>query len=732
LAVCGSLLPGFDPDLLEYIAGGLVEDEVLVSKAAALEFAAPLLEEHCDGDEAAAEQLVGKIWAALAGGGGEVAAEEDEPIVRKLQSAVDMSAGYAKVNMEEQQVEVKKVGLQLYDEDTGPKTAKLRAQKDTAEKKAAEKKAADVNRMTKEVMSLNLDLEKARETAATIKSVQGCDPLGSVDVKTFQLPNPGGGPDLLEDASCVLVPGHRYGLIGRNGKGKSTLLRHLAARRVSGFLPSMSVYYVHQEVTLTPEQEELTPVALVLCADVERRMLLEEQAKLATSDGVEQVERLAAVEQRLEAIGASRAEERVVALLKNLGFSEKFRSRAVKSLSGGWRVRTALAAALFAKPDVLLLDEPTNHLSIDAVMWLSREISTSEKWNDSIVVVVSHDRFFLDETCTDMLHISGVAKRLTQHRGSYSVWAERRAEQQKAQKRQVELREAKADKLRAYTQHGFKYGGSSGQIAMQQKKLKELKKVELEGEGIAFDLADLEEDEELSLRLEAGGVLPKPPIMIKNVGFAYSKGGELLFTGAEFSVDQRARICLLGENGAGKTTLVKLMQGHMEPTQGEVLRCSGVRIETVNQHHASQLDLDQTPLQFMGFMYPGNGSLEHEGVLRGHLAGCGVTSELQSTLIRGLSGGQRSRCAMAAVSYARPHVLILDEPTNNLDLEAVEALADCVDAFEGAVVLVSHDNYFVSRVAKEVWVVGDGAVKREESFASYKKKILAALNKRMA
>ena len=193
------------------------------------------------------------------------------------------------------------------------------------------------------------------------------------------------------------------------------------------------------------------------------------------------------------------------------------------------------------------------------------------------------------------------------------------------------------------------------------------------------------------------------------------------------SVDSKSRIVLLGENGNGKTTLVKLLLGELEATMGEVVRASGMRIALVNQHHADQIDLTMSPLQFMIDKFPGDGSYDHEQALRSHLHSTGVTSNLQTLPSSALSGGQRSRVAMAAVSYTQPHVLVLDEPTNNLDLESIASLADCIDKFEGGVVLVSHDQYFVSRVAREVWVVDKGSVKRAESFDAYRAAELAAL-----
>jgi len=368
---------------------------------------------------------------------------------------------------------------------------------------------------------------------------------------------------------------------------------------------------------------------------------------------------------------------------------------------------------------MLLLDEPTNHLSIGAVLWLARELKSSPTWEDRIIVVVSHDRYFLDEVCGDILHVSGVAKRLTQSHGSYSTWSKRRGEQQKAFARTVELRRAEIAELKAYAGHGFKYGGSSASINKMQMKAKQAEKLEEEEAEQADELAALQEDVELPLTLQSGGQLDGFCVQLRAVAFGYP-GSAPLFRGAELSVDTKSRIVLLGENGNGKSTLVKLMTGALEPSEGEVKRNAQARVAIVNQHHADQLELHMTPLEFMKHNFAGDGSASHELLLRSHLDRMGVPTTKQQVPAYGLSGGQRSRVALAAVSYVRPHVLVLDEPTNNLDLESVAALADCVARFDGGVVLVSHDQYFVGRVATEVWLVAKQAVKKVESFDKYR------------
>jgi ATP-binding cassette subfamily F protein 3 len=205
-----------------------------------------------------------------------------------------------------------------------------------------------------------------------------------------------------------------------------------------------------------------------------------------------------------------------------------------------------------------------------------------------------------------------------------------------------------------------------------------------------------------------------------DVGFGYPGSSAPLFRHAELSVDSGSRIVLLGENGNGKTTLVKLMTGGLEPTEGDIRRNAQCRISIVNQHHADQIDLSMSPFEFMRSKFPGDGTNSHLDNLRSHLDRMGVPTVKQGVPAHALSGGQRSRVALAAVSYVEPHILVLDEPTNNLDLESVAALADAVEAFKGGVILVSHDQYFVGRVAKEVWLVAKGAVKKVESFDKYR------------
>lgn len=731
---CNSVLEGLDSDILEYIIGAIESGEYDETDLTEM-IKGLILGQEFSSSELEATDKCAELLESL-----NISVSISQPLI--IESAVLPSPIIMeKVAPIETVSPVEEVVAQSESIGGDCDGASMTSSKKSKDSKASSrtKKTSDKlsasDRVERQVGELEAELEDARVVAAKTRSREGAY-KGAIEASNFTLANPGGGAPLLENASCTLVRGRRYGLIGRNGKGKSTLLRALAARRVGNVPANVTVHYVSQDVVLTDATMEQTPVQCVMAADIERRLLMDEAAELEAAANTDTLDsegqkRQQVVIEQLLLIDADTAERRATQLLENLGFSEELRARSLKALSGGWRVRTMLAAAIFARPDMLLLDEPTNHLSILAVLWLARELSTAEVWQDRTVVIVSHDRVFMDEVCTDVLHISGVAHRLTQSHGNYSTWAARRKEQQVTFAREVALRQTEISSLREYAGHGFKYGGSASQINKMAMKAKQADKLAEEARIADEELAALQEDVELPLNLEAGGELEGFLIQAHSVGFNYP-GGPTLFSGADFGVDSKSRIVLLGENGNGKTTLVKLLLGELEPTSGLIKRSLHMRVALVNQHHADQIDLEMTPLQFMLSKFHGDGSYAHELKIRSHLASCGVSGgepDLQNVPSAALSGGQRSRVALAAVSYSKPHVLVLDEPTNNLDLESVAALAASVKAFKGAVIVVSHDQYFVTQVANEAWVVDRGTVKRVASFEAYRTKQLKLLNK---
>lgn len=745
--VCAEVLKGLDLDeeTLAYLAGGVVAEDTgfPLPKDDLIDFVAPFLEESCGGDEAKAQELAAAIHDRLIAdpAAAKAAAEAaEEPAEIMLAPIKMLSADMHAVpdGLKELFPELAGSGAYVHPDELkvqererrpgarGKAEAKV-AKADAKEAKVFNRKAEVSAARTAE---LSEQVDVAREQAVLLRAEKGLNFNDAIKVGPFDLPHPAGGRPLLEDATFALTPGRRYGLVGRNGKGKSTLLRNLAARRVGDLKETVAVHYVSQDVSFSAATMEQTPGEVVVEADVERKVLLEKTAALQErAEGgevsAEDNALLRACLGQLEAIGAESAQSRATVLLTKLGFSEELRGRQLKALSGGWRVRVALAAALFARPDVLMLDEPTNHLSMQAVLWLIHELCNNPIWRARTIMVVSHDRYFIDSTCTDILHLSGIARRVTHHKCDYTAWERSRAEQQQMKAQQIR----DAGKAREHWMKYVRSGQAAAGNVSSTSRLKKVKELDDQMAKQAEELAALEEDRDLPLRLAASPNLGVAAVTLSNAGFGYPDS-PILFRKAgvlhkEFTVNSDSRIVLVGENGNGKTTLVKLLLGQLEPTEGRVDINRQARFALVNQHHADMIDLRLSPMQFMKQKFPGNSSVDWECQIATHLEQCGVMCEQLNVAASALSGGQRSRLAMASVSFAEPHVLFLDEPTNNLDLGSVEALAEAVENFEGGVVLVSHDQHFVSRVAKEVWLVGNGAVTRQESFEAYRAHLLA-------
>ena len=552
-SICTDLLNELDEDILEYIVGALEEFQG-------------------DGD-ADPEETATMVSSFLESAGyvddEEQALNKANELMERVTSVSSKNTSSSNNNDEPQKLseETKKLTLSLQDTAVVKTTTSSTINKNTLMEettvKANPKKSKGkknnsstllFDQAQRQVAELDQELQAARVAAVHSKATLGAF-KGVLDAQSFTLPNPGGGQPLLENAACRLVWGRRYGLIGRNGMGKSTLLKAMAARRVGDLPSNVLVHYVSQEVNLSETQAKKTPIELVVQADLERTMLMQEATQLSMASEKAELDakgsqRHGEVLARLEEINANSADRRAVTLLDNLGFSKELQARPLSQLSGGWRVRTMLAAAIFAKPDLLLLDEPTNHLSILAVMWLARELATSETWKQRIVVIVSHDRHFLDHVCTDCLHISGAARRLTQSRGNYSQWAKKRRDEQALFEKEQAKRQAEIDSLREYAGHGFKYGGSASQINKMGMKAKQADKLQQAQDEHGQELAALQEDMELSMKIAAGGELDGFVVQLKDVAFGYPDAPEL-FQNCELGITSKSRIVLLGENGNG-------------------------------------------------------------------------------------------------------------------------------------------------------------------------------------
>jgi len=493
------------------------------------------------------------------------------------------------------------------------------------------------------------------------------------------------GKALVEGASFQLHPGHRVGLTGANGAGKSTLFALLRGELVAdaGELlmpPQWVIAHVAQE---TPALSQ-SALDYTLDGDEELRTL---QAQLARAEAGESHDPLQVAEwhQRLADIDGYSAGARASALLAGLGFSQPQLSRPVSDFSGGWRMRLNLARALMCRSDLLLLDEPTNHLDIEAVIWL-------EGWLNAYrgtLLLISHDREFLDNTVNHILHIEH--RQLTLYRGGYSDFERQRAEKLTLQQASYQKQQQQIAHLQKYID---RFRAQATKARQAQSRIKALERMER--------ISAAHVDSPFSFGFRDAGSSPDPLLVMNQVGLGYT--GQTLVKLAHLAIRPGERIGLLGKNGAGKSTLIKALAQSETLIIGERVEGKDLRIGYFAQHQLEQLIASDSPLQHLQRLDP----LAREQELLDFLGGFDFRGEMAKMPCGPFSGGEKSRLALSMLIWQRPNLILLDEPTNHLDIEMRHALSLALQAYEGGMVMVSHDRTLLATCCEKFVLVADG------------------------
>jgi len=571
---------------------------------------------------------------------------------------------------------------------------------DKPKKNEGEEKKDDSNAFGMENLTLKerkraelLDQLSKDNIVVTYESKAGKLHANTRDIKVGGVSVNFHGKSLIEETELVINYGNRYGFIGPNGSGKSTVMKAIAARSIP--IPdAIDIYF------LDKEYEACDKTALQAVFEVQDEVKdLEDQAEQLNnkmSEVADDEDAMAATQQqlvmvyeKLDDLDVNTAEARASSILFGLGFTTQMQGKMTKEFSGGWRMRVALARALFLKPEFLLLDEPTNHLDMEAVLWLEEYLA---KW-DKILFFVCHSQDFMNNVCTDIVRLDPTYKQLRYYSGNYDTYVQTRRDQDMVQTRTYEAEQRDIAEIQDFI---ARFGHGTVKMVRQAQSREKLLQKKLEA-GLT---PKPEQIQHYDWTFPDAGNLPVPVLAIENVSFAYPKS-PTLYKDVDFGVDLQTRVALVGPNGAGKTTLFKLICEELIPTQGQIKRNSHLRISRFTQHFEDKLDLEMTPLDFFKEKLMPGETIEK---IRSLLGRYGCSGGQQSQIMEELSAGQKARIVFAIIAWEKPHLLLLDEPTNPLDMESIDSLAMCLKKFKGGVVMISHDMRLISQCAQEIYV----------------------------
>ncbi|ODR90894.1 ribosomal protection-like ABC-F family protein [Sinorhizobium alkalisoli] len=491
------------------------------------------------------------------------------------------------------------------------------------------------------------------------------------------------------EASAALNRGEKIGLVGPNGAGKTTLFRMITGEELPdegqvSVEKGMTIGYFDQDVgemagrsAVAEVMEGAGPVSAVAAELRQLEAAMSDPERMDEMDQI--IERYGEVQARYEELDGYALEGRAREVLAGLSFSQEMMDGDVAKLSGGWKMRVALARILLMRPDVMLLDEPSNHLDLESLIWLEEFLKTY----DGALLMTSHDREFMNRIVTKIIEIDGGA--LTTYSGDYGFYEEQRALAERQQQAQFERQQAMLAKEIKFIERFKARASHASQVQSRVKKLEKIDRVEppRRRQTVAFEF------------------LPAPRsgedvVNLRSVHKAY--GSRTIYDGLDFMVRRRERWCIMGINGAGKSTLLKLVTGTTTPDKGSVSLGASVKLGYFAQHSMDLLDGDSTILQWLEERFPKAG----QAPLRA-LSGCfGFSGDDVEKRCRVLSGGEKARLVMAAMLFDPPNFLVLDEPTNHLDLDTKEMLIKALSAYEGTMLFVSHDRRFLSALSNRV------------------------------